>query len=38
MERNWRADWAAEARMYVPEAEPSPAPVEPSDERAETVP
>jgi hypothetical protein len=34
-ERNWRADWAAEARMYAPELEPAPAPVEPSDERAE---
>jgi hypothetical protein len=35
MERNARADWLAEARMYAPEADPAPAPVEPSDERAE---
>jgi hypothetical protein len=35
MERNWRADRAAEARMYALEAEPATTPVEPSDERAE---
>jgi hypothetical protein len=37
MERNARADWAAEARMYAPELEPAPSPVEPSDERAELL-
>lgn len=31
-ERNWRADWASEARMYAPELEPVPAPVEPAAE------
>jgi hypothetical protein len=31
-ERNWRADWLAEARMYAPELEPVPAPVEPAVE------
>jgi hypothetical protein len=35
MERNWRADCAAEAWMYALEAEPATTPVEPSDERAE---
>jgi len=35
MERNWRADWAAESRMYALEAEPATTPVEPSTEPAE---
>jgi hypothetical protein len=35
MERNWRADRAAEAWMYAPEAEPASSPDEPSTEPAE---
>jgi hypothetical protein len=35
MERNWRADRAAEAWMYALEAEPAPTPDEPSTEPAE---
>ena len=35
MERNSRADRAAEAWMYALEAETAPSPDEPSDERAE---
>jgi hypothetical protein len=27
-ERNWRADRAAEARMYAPEVEPAPTPAQ----------
>ena len=32
MERNRRADWASEARMYAPEPEPVPESVEPAVE------
>lgn len=31
-ERNWRADWASEARMYAPEPATVPEPVEPAVE------